>query len=156
VGEERQQFVETGKDIRAEGIPSAKQPFTVGFDGAWVHAVRRPERKEAWFEIIVGKSDATGEGKYLAFVHNYDQKPKRRLYEILKSHGLESDQPVRFLSDGGDTVRRLQMHLNPQSEHVLDWFHVTMRLTVMEQMRKGMQGLESSALVHEVETDLET
>jgi hypothetical protein len=48
------------------------------------------------------------------------------------------------------------MHLSPQSEHVLDWFHVTMRLTVMEQMRKGMQGLESSALVDEVETDLES
>jgi hypothetical protein len=74
-----------------------------------------------WFEVIVGKSvPAQGESKYVAFVHNYDEKPKRRLFEVLKSQGLEADQPVRFLSDGGDTVRKLQMWLSPQSEHLLD------------------------------------
>ena len=30
------------------------------------------------------------------------------------------------------------MYLSPQSEHLLDWFHVTMRLTVMGQLVKGM------------------
>jgi len=33
------------------------------------------------------------------------------------------------MSDGGETVRRLQEYLHPCSEHVIDWFHVTMRLT---------------------------
>jgi hypothetical protein len=42
-----------------------------------------------------------------------------------------------FLSDGGDTVRDLQMYLSPESEHWLDWFHITMRLTVMGQMIQG-------------------
>ena len=32
-----------------------------------------------------------------------------------------------FLSDGGEDVRNLQLYLNPQAEHLLDWFHVTMR-----------------------------
>ena len=43
-----------------------------------------------------------------------------------------------FLSDGGDTVRDLQMRMSPQAEHVLDWFHVTMRLTVMRQLALGV------------------
>lgn len=43
-----------------------------------------------------------------------------------------------FLSDGEDTVRDLQTYLSPESEHLLGWFHVTMRLTVMGQMVKGM------------------
>ena len=47
------------------------------------------------------------------------------------------NQQVTFLSDGGDTVRDLQMYLTPQAEHLLDWFHITMRLTVMRQMAKG-------------------
>ena len=34
------------------------------------------------------------------------------------------NQAVTFLSDGGDTVRDLQMYLNPQAEHLLDWFHI--------------------------------
>lgn len=41
------------------------------------------------------------------------------------------------MSDGGDTVRNLQAYLHPSSEHDLDWFHVTMRLTVMTQQNKA-------------------
>lgn len=37
-----------------------------------------------------------------------------------------------------DTVRELQHYLNPESEHLLDWFHITMRLSVMGQLVKGM------------------
>ncbi len=43
------------------------------------------------------------------------------------------NQAITFLSDGGDTVRDLQLYLSPQAEHILDWFHVTMRITVMKQ-----------------------
>jgi hypothetical protein len=60
------------------------------------------------------------------------------LYEVLKSQGLQMNQQVVFMSDGGDTVRDLQTYLSPESEHLLDWFHITMRLTVMGQMVKGM------------------
>jgi hypothetical protein len=48
------------------------------------------------------------------------------------------NQQVVFLSDGSDTVRNLQTYLSPESEHVVDWFHITMRLTVMGQMIKGI------------------
>lgn len=44
-----------------------------------------------------------------------------------------------FLSDGGENVRNLQLHLSPQAEHLLDWFHITMRITVIRQMLKGLQ-----------------
>ena len=48
------------------------------------------------------------------------------------------NQQVTFLSDGGDTVRQLQLYLNPQAEYLLDWFHIAMRVTVMTQMAKGL------------------
>jgi hypothetical protein len=41
------------------------------------------------------------------------------------------------MCDGGESVRRLVSRLGPEAEHVLDWFHVTMRLTVLVQMTKG-------------------
>ena len=44
-------------------------------------------------------------------------------------------------TDGGDTVRDLQLYLNPQAEHLLDWFHITMRLTVMGQMAKSINAM---------------
>ena len=34
------------------------------------------------------------------------------------------NQQITFLSDGGDTVRDLQLYLNPHAEHLLDWLHV--------------------------------
>jgi hypothetical protein len=48
------------------------------------------------------------------------------------------NQRVEFLTDGGDTVRELPLYLCPESEHWLDWFHITMRLTVMGQITKGL------------------
>ncbi len=58
---------------------------------------------------------------------------------------MQANQQVTFLSDGADTVRDLQLYLNPNAEHILDWFHITMRLTVMLQTAKGLgvKGSES-------------
>ncbi len=51
---------------------------------------------------------------------------------------MQMNQAVTFLTDGGDTVRDLTDGLNPLAEHILDWFHITMRLTVLNQMAKGV------------------
>ena len=51
---------------------------------------------------------------------------------------MTMNQQVTFLSDGGDTVRNLQYDMNPNAEHVLDWFHIAMRLTVIGQQAKGL------------------
>src|SRR6266403_5902099 len=79
----------------------------------------------------------------------------RCLFEMLKSQGMQMSQAVTFLSDGGDTVRDLQMYLNPQAEHLLDWFHITMRLTVMGQMAKSNNTNDQTNLSAEVEKELE-
>ncbi len=110
----------------------------MGIDGGYVHAREGQNRKASSFEIIVGKS-MRGEqpSKRFGFVNDYDTKPKRRVYETLKAQGMQMNQQVIFLSDGGDDVRNLQLYLNPFAEHVLDWFHITMRLTVLGQFAKG-------------------
>jgi hypothetical protein len=68
--------------------------------------------------------DGEGSSRCLGFVNGYDTKPKRRLFEVLNAQGMQMNQLVTFLSDGGDTVRELQLYLNPQAEHILDWFHI--------------------------------
>ena len=138
LGEEQFQFIKGCPDEWGRQ-PRPEPPLTVGLDGGYVHASDQKSRTEGWFEVITGKSvKADGDAKVFAFVNKYDTKPKRRLYEVLKSQGLQMNQQVVFLSDGGDTVRSLQRYLSPESEHLLDWFHITMRLTVMKQMTKGM------------------
>jgi hypothetical protein len=56
------------------------------------------------------------------------------------------NQQVTFLSDGGEDVRQVQRYLNPEAEYWLDWFHITMRITVMKQIAKGL-ATESAASV---------
>lgn len=72
-------------------------------------------------------------------MQTYDAKPRRRLYELLRAQGMAPNQQVVFITDGADDVRDLPLYLNPRSEHLLDWFHVTMRITVLGQLAKGLR-----------------
>ncbi len=124
-------------------LPDPDEPLTVGIDGGYVHARAGENCKAGWFEVIVGKSLQSGlPARRFAFVNGYDEKPKRRLWEVLQAQGLQMNQTVTFLSDGGDTVRDLQFYLSPQAEHLLDWFHITMRLTVLKQRARALSMLE--------------
>jgi hypothetical protein len=109
-----------------EHLPIPDGPITVGIDGGYV---RDWDKKQQHFEVIVGKSilafkreeeEDIPSSKCFGFVQIYDAKPKRRLFEVLKSQGHQMNQQITFLSDGGDTVRDLQLYLNPQAEHILD------------------------------------
>ncbi len=125
-------------------LPMPDGPLTVGIDGGYV----REQHKQGHFEVIAGKSilafkrDEEGKqdlsGRCFAWVQKYDEKPKRRLFELLQSQGMQPNQQVAFLSDGGEDVRNVQLYLHPEAEHLLDWFHVTMRLTVLNQISKGL------------------
>src|SRR5262245_19245242 len=55
-----------------------------------------------------------------------------------------ASQSIGDLS-GGETVRGLPEFLIPESEHWLDWFHITLRLTVMGQMIKGLVEVPESS-----------
>ena len=109
LGAEQPSFVE-GIFMIWDQLPEPDPPLTVGIDGGFVHAREGDNRKAGWFEVIVDKSiPEIGDTKRFAFVNKFDEKPKRRLYETLKTQGLAMHQEITFLSDGGDTVRNLQV-----------------------------------------------
>jgi hypothetical protein len=143
LGEEHGSFIE-GCPRDWGNLPLPDGPITVGIDGGYV---RDWEAKKHNFEVIVGKStvafkrdeeDETPSSKRFGFVQTVDTKSKRRLYEVLKSQGMQLNQQITFLSDGSDTVRGLQLYMSPEAEHILDWFHLTMKLTVLDQYGKGL------------------
>jgi hypothetical protein len=143
LGEEQWSFIDSCP-AEWSRLPMPNGPLTVGIDGGYVRA----QGKQGWFEVIAGKSvlaftrgeesQAPVSSKCFAFVQTFDQKLKRCLFEVLQSQGHQFNQQITFLSDGGDTVRELQLYQNPHDEHLLDWFHVAMRLTVLQQTAKGL------------------
>ena len=110
LGDEQFCFVEGCQRIWDE-LPSPNGPITVGIDGGYV----RGQRKQGQFEVIAGKSllafkrDQEGKqqlsGRCFAWVQTYDEKPKRRLFELLQSQGMQPNQQVDFLSDESGRFR---------------------------------------------------
>lgn len=135
LAEERFSFIDTSAVLR-EQFPNPEGPITVGIDGGYV---KSREDGQSHFEVTVGKSIPTDRpSRYLGLVQSHDAKLKRRLHEVLKDQGWQENQTVTFMTDGGDTVINMALHMAPASEHILDWFHITMRLTVMQQYVKGL------------------
>jgi hypothetical protein len=117
-------------------LPIPEGRIVVGLDGGYI---RNWEDKKSNFEVIVGRSlPEDRDARYVGLAHGYDSKPKRRLFDVLKSQGLQANQDVTFLTDGGEEIRALTEFVTPASEHVLDWFHITMRVTVLEQYARGV------------------
>jgi hypothetical protein len=148
LGDEQQRFI-AGSPSEWDLLPRPEGAFTVGIDGG---DVRNWFAKKHNFEVIVGKStlscreddeDKAPSSKRFGFVQTLDTKPKRRLYEVLHSPGLQMNQDMTFLSDGNDTLRKLQLEMSPKAAHILDWFHLTMKLTVLEQYGKGLVQCEA-------------
>ena len=138
MGDEEAMFA-SGCPMEWAELPHPDGPITVGIDGTYV---REWADKKKQFEIIIGKSiPDDGQAKCFGFVQSFDKKPKRRLFDVLTGQGMQMNQQIIFLSDGGEDVRSLQLYMNPQAEHVLDWFHITMRLTVLKNCATGIKSM---------------
>lgn len=124
-------------------MPAPDGPAYVGVDGGYVR-----DRAGSWFEVVAGKSvpgfrrngpedEPPRPPKCFAYVQAHDDRPRRRLLDVLASQGYAANQRLVVMCDGGESVRKVAARIGPEAEHVLDWWHVTMRLTVLGQMAKG-------------------
>ncbi|WP_338877360.1 ISKra4 family transposase (plasmid) [Spirosoma sp. SC4-14] len=122
-------------------VTEAEGPLVMGVDGGYL---RDWSQKKTCFEVIVGKSvPAEQPAKCFGFVQGYDQQAKQRISELLNQQGLQGNQRVVFLSDGAANLRQLQSYLTPNAQHILDWFHLSMRFTVLQQYLQGLTKVDA-------------
>lgn len=132
-----------GSISEREELLRPDRTMVVGIDGGYV---RDWTDKKTFFEAIAGKSvPAEKRAKCFGFVNTYDTRPKQRLYEHLRSQGMQPHQKMEFFSDGADNMRDLQFYLNAESTHILDWFHISMRATVLKQYALGLAKVDAGA-----------
>lgn len=94
--------------------------------------------------MITGKSYSEQvEAKRFGYIPTLEVNPRRRIMVLLPSQGMQANQQITFLSDGADNLRAMQLGMYPEAEHVLDWLHITMQLTILNQYANG-----SSNLIH--------
>ena len=139
LGSEKYFYVEgTPRDHAA--LPLAEGPIVVGIDGGYVRSREKDrEGRLTNFEVLVGKFMVEDRGnRYFGLVRSFDEKPNRRLHEMLLEQGLQMNQEITFLTDGEDSIRSTAEFMSPCAEHVLDWFHITMRIKVLRRYAKGL------------------
>ena len=142
LAEERPCFID-GCPAEWARLPIPEGRIVVDLDGGYL---RNWQDRKTNFEVIVGRSvPEDRDARYVGLVHGHDPKPKRRLFDTLKSQGLQANQDVTFLTDGGEEIRALTELVTPISEHVLDWFHIAMRVTVLEQYARGVAHHDEAA-----------
>jgi hypothetical protein len=97
---------------------------------------QRPERN---FEIVAGKAlDCEGNATRFAFVRNGSFEAKRAVNLALQQCGVGENTSITFLTDGDAGLRAIHQQVAPNVEHVLDWFHVAIKLQNLQQLAKGV------------------
>ena len=141
LGDERVGFLEGARRDHA-ALPPPAGPIVVGIDGGYMRS--RGRDHDGWlknFEVLARKSMAEDQdNRHFGLVRSLDARPNRRLHEVLKEQGLQMNQEITFLNDGEDGIRGMAEAMSPCAEHVLDWFHLTMRFMVLRQYAKGLAG----------------
>ena len=60
------------------------------------------------------------------------------------AQGPQANQQVGFFADGAPVLRSLTSYPSAESTHVLDWFHPTMRLTVLRQYARSLAQVDAA------------
>jgi hypothetical protein len=141
--EERVSFMQDTCPHDWMNLPVPDGRIVIGLDGGYI---RDRDNRKKNFELIVGRSlPDDGEPRYIGFVQGHDRKPQRRIHDHLIKQGVQANQDITFITDGGEEVRSLAEMIAPASEHVLDWFHITMRITVLRQFAQGIENYDEQA-----------
>jgi hypothetical protein len=124
--------------------PTEPQPPTtearsiaLSIDGGHVRSVRSYQVRS--FEVFVAQV-SNGDGRQVVFSSMPAEADRQReqLRGVLRGLGATPATPVTILSDGADGPRSLgeAASLGP-THHVLDWFHLSMRIQHVAQTAKS-------------------
>jgi hypothetical protein len=140
----RQRTLHVGARLEREAAtlptsaPSTEaRSIALAIDGGHVKAVRSHQGRS--FEVFVAQV-SNDDGEHVAFssMPAEADRQAQQLRGVLHNLGATSRTPATILSDGADGPRSLgeAASIGP-THHVLDWFHLSMRIQHVAQAVKG-------------------
>ena len=141
----RQRTIRVGARLEKEAVTYAKvaQPTSVEtksialpIDGGHVRSVRHYQVRP--FEVLLAQV-TNDDGKQIVFssVPAEAISQQDQLHGVLRKLGAAAVTPVTILGDGAEGPRALGEAASPgPTHHVLDWFHVSMRIQHVDQAAK--------------------
>ena len=120
-------------------VPSAGKsatPVTVFLDGA--HIRSRPEYQKRHLDVVIGKIESPHMCRRFGFVQQAAQSPSGQLRQDLQATGWNGESPVTVISDGEPALPNLVRYaVGGPVRHILDWWHISMRVKHVENAVKG-------------------
>ena len=140
----RQRTLRVGARLEQEAVAGAgsksaeaAKTIALSIDGGHVRAAREYQGRS--FEVLLAQV-GNDEGKQVVFssVPAEAHAQTRQLRGMLHGLGATPATPVTILSDGADGPRSLGEAASPgPTHHVLDWFHLAMRVQHVAQAAKS-------------------
>jgi hypothetical protein len=123
----------------------ASRPVVM-LDGAYVRAVSGHQTRN--FEAICGKVEHEGHAtRRFALVRSVAEQPYALLRAALRDQGWREGDAVTAISDGDPALPALvRTATGGPVQHILDWFHLSMRVQHVEQVMHGLCALEPPLL----------
>jgi len=127
---------------RAVDEDATSPPLTVFLDGA--HIRSRPEYQRRHLDVVVGKIESPNMSRRFGLVQQAPRSPAKQLRQALISQGWDGRRPVTVISDGEPALPNL-VHRAVQGSvrHILDWWHISMRVQHVENAVKGLLQAEN-------------
>jgi len=148
----RQRTIRVGARLEQEAVNSAKnteppkvaaESIALSIDGGHVKSVREYQVRS--FEVLLAQV-TNDEGKQMVFssVPAEANSQQTQLRGVLHKLGATAATPVTVLSDGADGPRALgQAASVGPTKHVLDWFHLSMRIQHADQAAKSWPAIST-------------
>jgi hypothetical protein len=140
----RQRTLRVGTRLEQEAVAGARskpsvatKSIALSIDGGHVRAARQYQGRT--FEVLLAQV-SNDEGKQVVFasVPAEATSQTRQLRGVLHGLGAIPETPVTILSDGADGPRSLgEAASSGPTHHVLDWFHLAMRVQHVAQAAKS-------------------
>jgi hypothetical protein len=110
---------------------------TLFLDGA--HIPSRPEYQKRHLDVLVGKIEGRKGPRHFGMVKEGATSPILLLREELGQAGWRSGDPLTVLTDGEPALPNLvNLAVGRQFTHILDWWHISMRVRHVETAIKGL------------------
>ncbi len=134
------------RDEPAKAAAADASRPVVMLNGAYILAV--PGHQTRNFEAICGKVEHEGHAtRRFALVRSVAEQPHALLRAALQDQGWREGDAVTAISDGDPALPALvRSATGGPVEHILDWFHLSMRVQHVEQVMCGLCVLEPSPL----------
>ena len=130
------------KSRRALGDPVEAPPkggLTGFLDGAHIRC--RPEYQQRHLDLVVGKIERRYICRRFGLVANATASPGSRMREELSDFGWKPGRLLTVISDGELALPSLIRNAiggDGQAKHILDWWHISMRIRHVEAAVQGL------------------